>query len=164
MKIRSKLKSLGFTLLEILIVVLIIGIVISFAIILLEHFFKERKVENVAREFSILLPISSQQAILQPAIIGLKINSKKYQFYLYVINIKNHTGKWKLITNDPILKPHLLPDNVKINPNSNKKEPQIVFLPSGDNTPFIITFSNEGKAPFYKVRGNSQGDFKLIKK
>lgn len=155
----------GFTLLEILIVVLIIGIMISFAALLFGGFFKSRKIENAAKEFSILLPLASQQAILQPAIIGLKINSHKYEFYLYIKNVDNHTGTWKLITKeDPILTPHSLPEKVEMELENNKKkdQPQIVFLPSGDNTPFTIIFSHEGKAPFYKITGNSQGGFTAV--
>lgn len=162
-KVQNNKLRPGFTLLEILVVVLIIGIVISFAVLFLGNFFKSNKVKNTAKELNILLPFVSQKAILQPAVLGLKFTSTKYEFYLYAQNTKKQTSQWKLITRDSLLAPHNIPYNIKITikPTSKNDQPQIVFLPSGNNTPFSIMFSNNNKAPFYKVEGDSQGGFKL---
>ena len=161
----------GFTLIEILIVMVIISIAVTFAALSVGGFIKARRVEMAAKELSALLPLASQQAILQPAIIGLQIEPHRYAFYRFVINVNTNKGQWQKISKDLILKPRFLDKNIILSlqlkeniflANSNQKNnPQIIFLPSGDNTPFILLITNQGKPPRFQLSGEGNGNFDL---
>ncbi len=161
----------GFTLIEILIVVVIISIAVTFAALSVGGFIKARRVEMTAKELAALLPLVSQQAILQPAILGLRIESHRYAFYRFVINPNTDKGEWRLISRDLILKPHDLADNVQLSLRlkesvsllnlTKKNNPQIIFLPSSDNTAFILLITNYNKPPRFQLTGIGNGDFNL---
>jgi general secretion pathway protein H len=63
-------KSAGFTLIEILIVMVIISIVGAASLLSISRN-KNSQMENFARQLTNLITLAQQQAMLQPAVIGM---------------------------------------------------------------------------------------------
>jgi len=128
---------------------------------------------TVAKELNAVIPVAQQQAMLQPAVLGLKIMPNKYEFYRFIINTQKNTGAWQLINRDQILNSRTLPSNIKLfltthqqdilaNAN-NPQTPQIIFFPSGDMTPFVIEIGTKKQAIAYSLSGMANGNVTLSK-
>lgn len=159
--------SIGFTLIELLVVVLIISIVVTTALLTMRRFMHDQQVETAAKELATIIPVAQQQAILQPAVIGLKVNTDNYAFYRFIINSKNNTGSWQLIARDRVLTNKILPAKVKLaitmqgrdllTVDKNNQTPQVIFFPSGDMTPFTIMIGVNEQSAAYSLIGKANG-------
>ncbi len=148
----------GFTLIEVLIVVLIISIVITFATLNMGQLLQNRKTSAIADQMTATIQLAQQQAILQPAILGMRIDKNSYSFYQWKTQV-NEMGQWQRLESDRFLKPQELPSQIKlqlIKPSvANNALPQIIFQSSGDVTPFLIDIlkDNQGQRVFIDDAG-----------
>jgi general secretion pathway protein H len=165
-------KNRGFTLIEILVVIVIISIIITSALFSMHRFMQDRRVETMAKQIAAIIPVAQQQAMLQPAILGLKITASNYEFYRFVINEHNNTGNWQLITRDRILNKQILPAGLAINLTTHGQNllttqkqttPQIIFFPSGDITGFEIKLGLKDQTANYALIGQENGSVVLHK-
>jgi len=69
----------GFTLIEILVVILIISIVTSVALLSISRN-ENRQLETFTKDLVQTLTLAQEQAMLQPAVLGLAIERHTYQF------------------------------------------------------------------------------------
>ncbi len=135
-------KQFGFSLLELLVVLVIIGIIISVALLALGNLGKTREIRNAAEEFSNLLPVVEEQAILKPNIYGLEVNTKGYGFY-QIITLNNKT-QWMAINDDPLLRFRTWPAGTQIHLKISGQSPlpipgpSIIINSSGNITPFTL--------------------------
>jgi general secretion pathway protein H len=169
----NKSRPQGFTLVEIMVVVLIIGIAASFAALRFGDFGQTRRMQNSAREIYLLLHTAQQQAVLQPAILGWVPRDNGFEFYQFVV--AHRTGFWQPLDHDRLFGFHDLGKTVVelhiINrlplPGSHDTNdqdtiiPKLIFLPSGYVTPFIIKVSLSGHPPAYQITGNAAGQIKM---
>lgn len=91
--------NLGFTLIEILIVLVIIGITFGFALISFGDFGEGRRVLFAAEQLVNTLQLAQQQAILETSTLGLRINNESYQ----ILQLQNNS-QWKPISNKGVFK------------------------------------------------------------
>lgn len=136
----------------------------------MRRFMQDRQVQTVARELNTIIPVAQQQAILQPAVLGLQITAHQYAFYRFIINTKSNTGFWQLISRDRVLTNKILPAQIKLAittaqqnllTNVNAAQPQIIFFPSGDMTPFTITIGATKQPGAYNLIGQANGSVML---
>lgn len=164
----------GFTLIEIMIVIFIIGIAATFAVLNLGNITHARRIEEVAKELALLLPAAETQAILQPAVIGVRITDNDYQFFQFVIDNNTRVASWKLIQRDRLLQTRPIAPDVAVTLANQEKsnlipeeeqatQPQLIFLPSGDITPFNIIIGGKDEPAKYQLVGAANGEIKLIK-
>ena len=73
--------SRGFTLIEVMVVIVIIGVVLAVAVMSMNIIGDNRKVRAVAVQLKTVIQTAEQQAILLPAVLGLQVNAKGYKFY-----------------------------------------------------------------------------------
>lgn len=158
--------------LEVMIVMVIIGIVATIAVLALGDFGASRRIKTVATDLSLILPAVSQQAIFMPAILGVRISPHGYAIYQFETNRKTGTQNWVLIKRDPLLKPKTFGDNValtlklsggriSLKPRDKNVQPQLVFLPDGNNNAFSISVGATGAMPRYGIDGSPNGTITL---
>lgn len=162
--ITSLRKAKGFTLIEILIVVLIISIVTGVALLSVHHN-ENKRIEAFANEMKQLLQLAEEQAMLEPRVLGLSFHAQSFQFSNYDPLPKLKNNQW-LQREDKILGMRTIPRGIEINvdiPNQGKdteKEtghPQIVISTNGDVTPFTIYIGKKGQQPSYAIVGQADG-------
>lgn len=171
---RNVSPGFGFTLIEVLVVIVIISIVTTVALLSLGDLGRSRHAEVLAEELAHFIPIVQQQAILQPAVLGISINDNSIDFYRFFINPKEHTGTWQPIKNDNLFRKQTISSDVaitiltehnEISPmdNEKSKHPQIILLPSGDMSAFTITIGTNRTTALYQLIGQSNGILTLKK-
>lgn len=163
----------GFTLLELLLVILIIGIILSFAALSIGGG-NERAIEDEMKRLAGLIELASQEATLESRELAVQFNGNKYEFLAFEDN------KWVLITGDDTFRPRTLPEEMRLTariedePVSLGKEesggtentlPRIYLLSSGEITPFQLMLKdatkNQESANSYQLNGNINGKIEL---
>jgi general secretion pathway protein H len=128
----------GFTLLELMLVVLIIGIITSLAVYSLSPIGPSRQAKREAQGLMNALDYAQQQAILSHQPYGLVISNHGYQFYAY-------QGQWQPTKDLDFQQQATLSQIELIMPNSNLDgSPSIVLLPSKEPQIYTIAITLEG--------------------
>ncbi len=128
----------GFTLLEILVVLLVIGI-ISAAVALGVSMDDRRTTAIEASRLADLLEEAEEEAMSRGEKLAWSGAGDSYLFWKM-----DEAGKWQQIADDDLFKGHVFQDGISIdavNLNGLPSDKKIVFNPSGVNTPFRIVLS-----------------------
>lgn len=157
----------GFTLLEILVVVVIISILISLTVISLDFGEGETGKEE-AQRFAALIKLASQEAILRSRELAIEVAHDGYQFLIL------EQQEWFALQ-DEIFKSHQLPENMRFAVNLEGLEvdifqqvdeetgevqetpPRIYLFSSGEMTTFDITLVIEQSDVSYQINNNTSG-------
>jgi general secretion pathway protein H len=150
----------GFTLLEVLVVVFIIGIVLSFAVISIRDNPSDR-VETEVRRFATLVTLAAQEAVLQSREIAVEVGDESYRFLVLEENA------W-VESNDELLRARTLPEGMRItisvegergkdNGMKTKTDPRIYLLSGGEMTPFQFLITLDAARVSYGVSGDALG-------
>ncbi|MCL9684612.1 GspH family T2SS minor pseudopilin variant LspH [Legionella maioricensis] len=146
----------GFTLIEILIVIVIIGITVGFALITFGDFGESRRILFSVDQLVNALKLAQQQAILETSTLGLRINNNSYQ----ILRFQN-ASNWEPISNKGIFKVTYFPKNTVIILKTNNKplpgSPSIIINSSGDMTPFTLSFGTN-KEMMTTLKGSHNGN------
>jgi general secretion pathway protein H len=157
----------GYTLIEILIVLLIISIVSSVALISINHN-ENRQLETFANELTQLLSLAEEQAMLQPSVLGLIIDDQSLRFAAFQSHHENEKkNEWVMLQDDHLLNVQIIPKEINVSFATEHTEldhesasvttPQIIISTNGDLTPFTIYIGRKGKKPRYVIRGEADG-------
>ncbi|KKK96136.1 hypothetical protein LCGC14_2665760, partial [marine sediment metagenome] len=84
-------RSRGFTLIEILVVLVLIGLLASLAVFTMGGNSQQRELQNEVRELYLLMQTVSDQAVLNNLEIGLLFEKNGYGFVAF----QDETGDWK---------------------------------------------------------------------
>ena len=158
-----KRHSSGFTLLELIVVILIIGLLLTFATISVGTS-SSKELETEAKRFYSLLKLASEEAIMNTQEMALELSKNQYQFLVW--------GETGFQSPDEeggnFFRPRELPEQIVINLEIEETKidfddleeeeelPKIGIFSSGEMTPFsIIFFQDDGEA--YKISGNHNG-------
>ena len=153
----------GYTLLEILVVLVIISIVAGMAILTLGRN-DNKMLQAFTQEFVQTLTLAEEQALLQPATLGLVLTNHSFGFYEY--NETRSQAAWKPLM-DQELGLRKIPADIQIILKiANKILPQeqltgetptILISTNGTLTPFTILIGKKNKKPRYKLIGQADG-------
>lgn len=156
-------RQTGFTLMEVLLVVLIMGLAASAVTFTTGGADKQQALERVARQFMASTELVLDETVLSGHFIGIVIEKDSYKFVFY------DEGKWKPLQQDRLLaerqmeygvQMHLVLDGLPlsqddeeqdswfdeplIEPSAEDKkkfpEPQVMLFPSGEMSSFELTF------------------------
>lgn len=151
----------GFTLLELLAVIVIIGIIISMATLSIGQN-NSRIVQDEVERLHGLIQLAGEEAVLQGRELALEFDRQKYQF------LELGSDGWQSVAEDPMLRERPLPEAVELTLmlegietsfDDKKNLPRIFILSSGELTPFNMTLKiDEGEE--YSLQGLING--KLI--
>jgi general secretion pathway protein H len=151
----------GFTLIEIMVVMVIISIILTFTTLSIGDGGLSQKLEQEAQRLASLLTMASQEAIMQSKEMGISFENDRYHFYVL------QEQEWQQLTND-IFRPRKLPSGIQLelnledqpiilNDEIKKNGPQLLLLSSGEFTPFEIIFSVSFNNTSYQLTGSVTG-------
>lgn len=142
----------GFTLIEILVVILIVGITLSFALLAFGDFGEKRRIIVAAEQFNAYVQLVQQQAILETSTLGIELNKNGYQ-----IRQLSTSGKWIPMSSRGIFHDQHFPKGLifHLRHHTTKRGmPEIIINSSGDMTDFILDFGSSKQAVITTIIGN----------
>ena len=159
----------GFTLVEVLVVVLIIGILLTFATLSIGDRAAIDKLDTESRRLEQLFRLAHEDAELKGFEIGFRLLEDRYEFLAV-----GPEGRWAPLTEGP-LRPRALTAPLlyrlhiegravppATDPVDQKVpiEPQMLLLSSGDGTAFALELSAPGTELRYRIESNALGELK----
>ena len=149
-------KNRGFTLIEMLVVIVIIGITVGFALIAFGDFGESKRILFSAEQLVNTLRLAQQQAILESNTLGLRIDNTSYQILKF-----QDSSHWAPISNKGIFKVNYFPPKMfitlKTNTNVPTGTPAIVINSSGNMTPFTLGFGTNKETSVALLTGHHDG-------
>ncbi|EMP56766.1 general secretion pathway protein H [Marinobacter santoriniensis NKSG1] len=140
----------GFTLIEILVVLIVVGLLASLAVFTLGGSSQQRQLENQVQELYLLMQTAGDQAVLNNQELGVTVNEDGYQFLAF----QDQKGDWKP-EDQRLFSARTFPDWLvvtkfiendapKLASGEDRTLPDIVFFSSGETTPFQVEFTVAG--------------------
>jgi general secretion pathway protein H len=158
----------GFTLLEVMVVLVLIGIITSFALLSVGGGPKDRLTEE-GRRLAALVELHQQEAILRGEHRGIRFTRNGY-----TILSQGEEGDWRPpATTDTLMTQRQLPEDLALRlwvegrpvDISASDGPQVLLLNSGEATEFVAVFgladAREPDPLSYRVAGDAMGRLKV---
>jgi general secretion pathway protein H len=162
----SRLAARGFTLIEIMVVVLIIGVLSAGMILSVSLTGRDRELEKESDRLTALINYAREQAELQTREYGVIFQDDYYEFVSYDV----HRQVWRSVFEDDALQVRRLPYGldfklkVETHPvvlkkpqDAKDKTPQVMIFSSGDLTQFEVTLEREGGVRSITVNQDDKG-------
>lgn len=143
----------GFSLIEMLLVVLIMSITFTFALLAFGDFGGTKLARSTALQFKHFIALSQQQAIFQASPVGIILSSKGYLALRY-----ESDNSWQPLRAN-IFRYHAFSSKIIVSSNLAQKDPKLpnlIIHPSGDITPFVVTFATSNQAVMI-IKGEHDG-------
>jgi general secretion pathway protein H len=166
----------GFSLLELLVVVLIIGLIVQAVTLSMGALGNDRQLEEEAGRLRSVIDLLHEEALMQSRDYGVMFTSTGYRFYVY----DYQELEWVLPQTDRLLQQHTLRPqlamslvldgrDVTLEPNFEAQdvenaEPQIMLLSSGEVTPFTIEMERDGIAGRFELTAQLDGKLTVAQK
>ncbi|HEV8077756.1 MAG TPA: type II secretion system minor pseudopilin GspH [Marinobacter sp.] len=142
----------GFTLIEILVVLVIIGLMAALAVFTMGGSSQQRELEAEVQGLYLRLQVVSEQAVLNNLEAGLVIEADHYRFVMF----DDETQDWRT-SPERLFQAHALPlwlsvdtalsdDIPRLTNETNRLQPSVVFFSSGESTAFEIELMVRGQA------------------
>ncbi|WP_131781721.1 type II secretion system minor pseudopilin GspH [Legionella gresilensis] len=144
----------GFTLIEILVVILIIGIIASVALFAFGDFGTSRRIKLTAEQFSAYLKLVQQRAILEMVTLGVTINNEGYETY------RHSNNSWQSMPKNSLIFHRFFPKDTVITLKAQLKNnigPNIIITPSGSMTEFTLIFGTSAEPNIITLIGKHNG-------
>lgn len=148
----------GFTLLELLIVLVILGITISFTVLSFGLKNPQDELKEQGQRLAALMQLASEESILLSQELALQFDADGYRF----LNLKG--DQWLEIKDDQIFRQRILPESISVDlsvegsdvSNDEVSVERIYFYSSGEASPFTLTLRSQDVAENYQLTGDSQ--------
>lgn len=164
------MRSRGFTLVEILVVVVIMAIVVSLAILSIGVTGRDTQLDEETRRIEGLVDILHDRALLEGRDFGLRIEPTAYEFAVY----DPYRDRWLTMNDEGEFRRRNLPKGVTfqleldsvnvvlkaVDRNFNGGQPpapQVAIAASGEGTPFRLTLLRDGTQARASVDGDAFG-------
>jgi len=165
---RDRLTQTGFTLIEMLVVVLIIGVVMSFVSLSLNPSSAADRMDTDARRIEALTQTAADDAILYGREIGLDITRNGYRFLRLgddgwqVINVPDSPLRARELSEGVVLTLVESDEDTPRLANGDEDDddtvrPEAFFLSSGETVPFALEISATGVDHFFRLTGQANG-------
>lgn len=174
---RLRARAGGFTLLEILVVIVIIGVMVSMVTLSVGLLGGDREADEETRRFWAVLRQAREEAELQAIDLAIFVGRSDYEF----LQFNSRRNEWQPLVDDKlyaqrtlpaglqfrlwmegrevVLKPGL-PDRSKQD-ESQKFPPQITVLSSGDVVPFELQLERDAAPALWRVTSLADGDLRV---
>ena len=139
-------KQEGFTLLEIMVVLILIGIITGFAVLSVGRRDMGEFLADEARRLAALVELSQQEALLRGEQRGILFMETGYSFWELT-----PAGEWRPVSGTELSTQRTLPSDFKLKLEvegrpivfSDTDVPQVLLLSSGEVTEFKLVFTAE---------------------
>jgi general secretion pathway protein H len=170
-------RAAGFTLLEILVVIVIIGVMVSMATLSIGVLGADREVKEEAERFWAVLRQAREEAELQAIDVAIFVGQTDYEF----LRFDTRRNEWMPIVEDKLYAQRTLPEGLRFRlwlenreivlkpglPDRSKKDesqkwpPQITVLSSGDVVPFEMHIERDAAPALWRVTSLADSDLRL---
>ena len=162
--------SRGFTLIEILVVLVIIGVITAGILLSVNITGRDRELEKESDRLLALFNYAREQAELQTREFGVMFQDDGYEFLTY----DPRRAGWRSVFEDDALAARHLPDglgvrlSVEARPvvltrpkDAKDKTPQVMIFSNGDLTTFAATLQREGGVRSVTLTEDNKGQVVL---
>ena len=167
----AAMRSKGFTLVEILVVVVIMAVVISLTVLSVNSTGRDSQLDEESRRIEGLVGLLHERALLEGRDFGLRIEPTAYQFVVY----DTRTDRWMPFDQEHEFRKRDLPKGVSfqlildsqvvvIKPvdrnlasDQAPTPPQVAIAASGEGTPFRLTLQRDATRAHASVDGDALG-------
>lgn len=165
----TRLTQQGFTLLEILVVVVIIGVMVTFAALSIGDRALSDRLQLEARRLNATLRFAAEEAEMKGLLVGFRYTGEYYEFVS-----PDDKGKWAPLTHGPFRR-HALPPPFEVDlrvegravppaqePKEDSEEgpqPQLLLLPSGEATAFVLALRAGNLRESWRLEADALGKF-----
>lgn len=149
----------GFTLLEILVVMVLMAVLSAAAMTTLNYAFRGDDAETEARRIAALTALAAEEALLTGREYGLRIEDDALRFFIY----DDDTRQWQPLDEDDTFRARPVPDTLDLDlvlegqavmlggesadeaddAAEGAEPPQLMFFSSGQITPFTLTVAED---------------------
>ncbi len=159
----------GFTLLELLVVVAIIGLLVGAATLSMGALGNDREIEQETRRLRSMIGLLNEEALMQTRDYGVMFTETGYRFFVF----DYQQSKWVEPLTDELLERYtfrpqlamrLFLDGREVplerdfeSRDVDNPEPQIMLLSSGEVTPFTIELARYGNDGHYELAAELDG-------
>ena len=173
----NRSKSNGFTLIELIVVIVLIGIFISFAMLSMDLNSLDSELDEESNKIYALIKLAKEEAIIRAKEIALETDKQSYLFKVWTL-IPNNTGPikgtWESISNK-IFRERVLNDGLKIHLETNEavtlleKEDddspnRVYFFSSGEQSEFLLRLSiRDDNKSYFEIEGKLNGELSINK-
>jgi len=167
----------GFTLLEILVVIVIIGVMVSMATLSIGLLGADRQSEEEARRVWAVITQAREEAELQAIDVALFVGATDYEF----LRFDTRRNQWVPVIDDKLYAQRALPEGLRFRlwlegreivlkpalPDRSKKDenekspPQLTVLSSGDVVPFELQIERDGAPAMWRMTSLADGDLRV---
>jgi general secretion pathway protein H len=170
------MRSKGFTLVEILVVVVIMAIVISLAVLSIGVTGRDAQLDEESRRIEGLLGLLHERALLEGRDFGMRIEPSAYEFVVY----EAARDRWLRMDQDHEFRHRELPKGVdfelqldsqtvvlkpvdrNIKSDQVSPNPQVAIAASGEGTPFRLTLGRTATNAKASVEGDALGKISRV--
>lgn len=163
----------GFTLLEMMVVLVIIGTVLGLAVLTLPARVGGDPLGEEARRLEQVLRLARDEAMVRGTLLGLRVEPDRYGFREW------RAGVWEALAADPLLGPRQLPEDLRLTLEVEGQGiadggvaqrtpgdpavplPQVLIAASGELTGFELMISALGRGDEFRLRGAPSGRLEL---
>src|SRR5271155_1351961 len=165
------MRSRGFTLVEILVVVVIMAVVISLAVLSIGVTGRDSQLDEESRRIAGLVDLLHDRALLEGRDFGLRIEHTAYEFVVY----DPDRDRWMPLNQEQEFRHRTLPKGLSFQLELDSQVvvlkpidrnlagddpppgPQVAVAASGEGTPFRLTLLRDGTAAKASVNGDAMG-------
>lgn len=177
-------KQYGFTLVEILVVVIIIATISGLALLSINLIGDDRELDTERKRLATLIEVAQDEAMLQGREFGLEIMTSTYRF----VEFDPFAYQWSEISDDELFRLRQLPDGMefelyiedkRVVLDNDPKEfedpdkagmsltvetyaPHVFVFSSGESTSYEIRLKRPLNDQQLVMRGNVLGDIELV--
>ena len=144
----------GFTLLELMVVVVLIGIILTFVVRSVGDGGRRDRIQREVQRIIALVELVGEESVLKSSVIGMRFEKQGYAFMHY------DGEQWNEVAGDDLLKVYQLDEAMEMEllvegfsvdleqaaqpvEGESELQPQVVFMPSGERTPFELALRYE---------------------
>lgn len=161
----SRRHNNGFTMIEILVVLIVVGLLAALAVANIGGNQQKREMDNAVSQMFLLMQSANEQAVLDNSEIGLKLKEQAYRF----MRFDDLTGEW-VPMKDRMFRSYRYPewlvvtdiiedDLPRLTTDEDQERPDIVFFSSGELTPFEMEFTIGSDTDLmYRIYTNETGE------
>jgi general secretion pathway protein H len=177
LRARDRASLRGFTLLELLVVLVIIGVMVAMVTLSTNVLGQDSQVEEETRRFWAVLRQAREEAELQSIDLAVFVGSTEYEF----LRFDNRRNEWRQVADDTLYAPRTLPAGLRFRiwlegrelvlkpglPDRSKKDenqkwpPQLTVLSSGDVAPFELQLERDNAPALWRMTSQVDGDLRV---